>query len=210
MIERRYANEKNAHVLRSRCLVLEKEVLKLKERAINNFCCMEVEEEGITNRVMKKLQEVKKEKERLAIEVEREEEMITNSLQKKMKKLIQDKIDIENQLEQEQESITNRFQRQVQKANLEKRQLEDELSKMRRSSNISILEQPGSMSNPPSLENNGNSNDNDCHDNSDSGSSSPVNISTPLSPVERDKILSIMGNDPQTFLMKKLNDCLSK
>ena len=45
-------------------------------------------QECITNKMMKRLQELKKEKETLAIEVEREEEMMSNTLQRKLTQVI--------------------------------------------------------------------------------------------------------------------------
>jgi Uncharacterized conserved protein H4 (DUF2046) len=41
-------------------------------------------QECITNRMIKRLEELKKEKETLAMEVEREEEMMSNTLQRKL------------------------------------------------------------------------------------------------------------------------------
>ncbi len=44
----------------------------------------EAEEEAIVNRMVIRLEEIKKEKESLALQVEREEEMITSTLQRKL------------------------------------------------------------------------------------------------------------------------------
>jgi coiled-coil domain-containing protein 6 len=45
-------------------------------------------QECITNRMIKRLEELKKEKETLAMEVEREEEMMSNTLQRKLTQVI--------------------------------------------------------------------------------------------------------------------------
>lgn len=94
----------------------------------------EQEEEYITNKLMKRLDELKKEKEHLARQVEMEEENITNKLSKKLEKVKQEKVglpvpvvplwqvqelasssqvNLENLLEQEQEYIVNKLQKQV-------------------------------------------------------------------------------------------------
>lgn len=62
---------------------------------------------------MKRLDELKKEKEHLARQVEMEEENITNKLSKKLEKVKQEKVTLENLLEQEQEYIVNKLQKQV-------------------------------------------------------------------------------------------------
>lgn len=51
------------------------QVHDLQERSVLMFSRTEAEEEGLINRLMKRLSELKKEKENLAIEVEREEEV---------------------------------------------------------------------------------------------------------------------------------------
>ena len=48
---------------------------------------VEQEEEAITNRLMKRLEQLKREKQALANEVEQEEEFLTNTLQKKLDKV---------------------------------------------------------------------------------------------------------------------------
>lgn len=84
----------------------------------------EQEEEYITNKLMKRLEALKQEKEDLARQVEVEEEMITNALTKKLQKVKEEKIHLENQLEQEQEYIVNKLQKQLSTVLDEKRALE--------------------------------------------------------------------------------------
>jgi coiled-coil domain-containing protein 6 len=78
---------------------------------------------------MKRLHELKQEKEQLALEVEREEELLTNTLQKKLLQVRQEKIDLENKLENEQEYIVNKLQKQLENAKKEKHLLEIEIQK---------------------------------------------------------------------------------
>ena len=102
----------------------------------------EQEEEYITNKLMKRLEALKHEKEELARQVEVEEEMITNALTKKLQKVKEEKVchrptdagawrlrvaradgprlallcaqvHLENQLEQEQEYNVNKLQKQL-------------------------------------------------------------------------------------------------
>ena len=59
---------------------------------------MEAEEESITLALMKRLSTLKKEKEDLAVEVEREEEHLTNKLMKRLAMLRREKIELEVQV----------------------------------------------------------------------------------------------------------------
>lgn len=87
----------------------------------------EQEEEYITNKLMKRLQALKHEKDELARQVEVEEEMITNALTKKLQKVKEEKVNLENQLEWEQEYIVNKLQKQLSAVLEEKRVLESRL-----------------------------------------------------------------------------------
>lgn len=73
----------------------------------------EQEEEFISNRLLKRITGLKKEKGELLLQVEQEEEYMTNMLQKKLNQLQREKIDMENSLEQEQEYIVNKLQKQL-------------------------------------------------------------------------------------------------
>ncbi|POM74966.1 Lipid binding protein, partial [Phytophthora palmivora] len=76
---------------------------------------------------LERLHDVKSEKEKLALEVEREEELLTNNLQKKLNQLRKEKVDLENKLENEQEYIVNRLSKQLEAARAEKERLLQEL-----------------------------------------------------------------------------------
>lgn len=55
------------------------------------------------------------------MQVEQEEEYMTNTLVKKLEQVRREKIDLENQLEQEEEFITNKLQKQLMSVMNEKR-----------------------------------------------------------------------------------------
>lgn len=62
---------------------------------------------------MKRLEQLKNEKQNLANEVEQEEEYLINNLQKRLQKLNSEKVDLERQLEAEQEYIVNKLQKKA-------------------------------------------------------------------------------------------------
>ena len=64
-------------------------------------------------RLLKRLGDLSKEKERLVSEVEQEEEFLTNTLGKRLEAVKREKVQLELQLEQEQEYVTNKLQTQV-------------------------------------------------------------------------------------------------
>ena len=72
-----------------------------------------MEEEFITNKLMKRLEQLKNEKQSLANEVEQEEEYLINNLQKRLQKLNSEKVELERQLEAEQEYVVNKLQKKV-------------------------------------------------------------------------------------------------
>jgi coiled-coil domain-containing protein 6 len=95
---------------------------------------VEQEEEYITNKLMKRLEQLKNEKQVLVNEVEQEEEYLVNNLHKRLEKLNTEKVDLENRLEVEQEYIVNKLQKKLDelsqeksKLNLEKVNLENQL-----------------------------------------------------------------------------------
>ena len=81
----------------------------------------------VTNRLMKRLTELKREKENLVLEVEREEELLTNQLQAKLEQVRKEKVTLENELEHEQEYIVNRLQKQLTAVTAEKEVLQSKL-----------------------------------------------------------------------------------
>lgn len=73
----------------------------------------EQEEEFISNTLLKKIQELKKEKETLANNYEREEEFLTNDLSRKLQQLREEKQSLEQSLEQEQASQINKLMKRI-------------------------------------------------------------------------------------------------
>ena len=62
-----------------------------------------MEEENITNSLLKKINGLEHEKSLIVTQMEAEEENISNTLQRKLKQLQKEKIDLEISMEQEQE-----------------------------------------------------------------------------------------------------------
>ncbi|GBB84687.1 hypothetical protein RclHR1_11270002 [Rhizophagus clarus] len=85
----------------------------LRRMTVDMHASAEQEEEYISNKLLKRISGLKKEKGELLLQVEQEEEYLTNTLQKKLNQLQKEKIDMENALEQEQEYIVNRLQKQL-------------------------------------------------------------------------------------------------
>ncbi len=81
-----------------------------------NLVATEQEEEFIANNLMKRLDQLRAEKESLLVQVEQEEEYLTNTLQQKLAQLKREKVELENQFEQEEEFLTNKLQKQLEKA----------------------------------------------------------------------------------------------
>lgn len=105
---------------------LATELRMAKELSVAVQKQVEQEEEYITNKLMKRLEELKRDKAKLATEVEREEEFLTNTLQKKLEKLTKEKVDLENKLEAEQEYIVNKLRKQLEQLSIEKTKLHRE------------------------------------------------------------------------------------
>lgn len=84
------------------------------------------------NKLMKRLEQLKKEKQALANAVEQEEEMISNTLQKRLERLAKDKVELENRLEAEQEYVTVKLQKQLARLAADKAALQRERGELQR------------------------------------------------------------------------------
>ncbi|VDQ04406.1 unnamed protein product [Trichobilharzia regenti] len=102
----------------NRVLRTEVETLKLKVKGLNDLnqqlrrnsqAKAEQEEEYISNTLLKKITELKKEKESLALNYEQEEECLTNELSRKFTQLRQEKVALERTLAREQENQASIF-----------------------------------------------------------------------------------------------------
>jgi len=116
-------------------IIAEEQLQTLRVSTAEAVQQVEAEEEFITNTLMKRLSQLKQEKEKLALQIEEEEEFLTNTLQMKLDKLKREKIEIESQMEQEQEYIVNKLQRQLDELKVENAQL---------GRRVEELSQPGS------------------------------------------------------------------
>ncbi|CAO3645197.1 unnamed protein product [Mucor fragilis] len=94
----------------------------LRQMTVDMNAMAEQEEEFISNRLLKRITGLKKEKGELLLQVEQEEEYMTNMLQKKLTQLQREKIDMENSLEQEQEYIVNKLQKQLESMKMQQQQ----------------------------------------------------------------------------------------
>ena len=92
----------------------------------------EQEEEFISNTLLKKIQDLKKEKESLALNYEQEEECLTNDLSRKLNQLRQEKVQLEHTLEQEQECLVNKLMRKIEKLETETGSKQATLEQLRR------------------------------------------------------------------------------
>ncbi|KAF9436670.1 hypothetical protein BGZ76_003306 [Entomortierella beljakovae] len=106
-------------VERGHATILRHDNQVLRQMKANMHAVAEQEEENISNRLLKRISGLKKEKGELMLQVEQEEEYLTKTLQKKLSQLQKEKIDMENALEQEQEYIVNRLQKQLDAMRLE-------------------------------------------------------------------------------------------
>ncbi|RCI06071.1 hypothetical protein CU098_013416 [Rhizopus stolonifer] len=108
--------------------ILKHDNKMLRQMAVDMNSMAEQEEEFISNRLLKKITGLKKEKGELLLQVEQEEEYMTNMLQKKLNQLQREKIDMENSLEQEQEYIVNKLQKQLESMKLQQQQQQQQKS----------------------------------------------------------------------------------
>jgi hypothetical protein len=111
---------------------LESQVHQEQTSLIEKVKHAEAEEEFITIKLLKRLEELKTERAKLLFQVEQEEEYLTNTLQKHLQRVQQEKVDLENKLEIEEEFIVNKLQKQLEdllsQKNLLKQQLGEEMS----------------------------------------------------------------------------------
>ena len=82
--------------------------------------------------MLKKIQDLKKEKESLALNYEQEEECLTNDLSRKLNQLRQEKVQLEHTLEQEQECLVNKLMRKIEKLETETGSKQATLEQLRR------------------------------------------------------------------------------
>ncbi|XP_072051110.1 coiled-coil domain-containing protein 6-like isoform X2 [Amphiura filiformis] len=115
-----------------RCKSLQNENRDLRKASVTIQAQAEQEEEFISNTLLKKIQALKKEKEKLAVNYEQEEEFLTNDLSRKLMQLRQEKIQLERTLEQEQEYQVNKLMRKIEKLENDTGSKQRKLEELRR------------------------------------------------------------------------------
>ncbi|XP_038060693.1 coiled-coil domain-containing protein 6-like isoform X2 [Patiria miniata] len=115
-----------------RCKSLQGENRDLKRASVNIQAQAEQEEEYISNTLLKKIQALKKEKEKLAVNYEQEEEFLTNDLSRKLVQLRQEKHQLERTLEQEQEYQVNKLMRKIERLENDTVSKQKKLEELRR------------------------------------------------------------------------------
>ena len=110
----------------------QEENKSLRQASVNIQAKAEQEEEFISNTLLKKIQDLKKEKESLALNYEQEEECLTNDLSRKLNQLRQEKVQLEHTLEQEQECLVNKLMRKIEKLETETGSKQATLDQLRR------------------------------------------------------------------------------
>lgn len=115
-----------------RIKALQEENKDLRKASVNIQARAEQEEEYISNKLLKKIQSLKKEKETLANNYEREEEYLTNDLSRKLNQLRNEKVQLEQTLEQEQEHMVNKLMRKIEKLEAETSAKQTNLEQLRR------------------------------------------------------------------------------
>ena len=111
---------------------MQEENKELRKASVNIQARAEQEEEYISNKLLKKIQSLKKEKELLANNYEREEEYLTNDLSRKLSQLRSEKVQLEQTLEQEQEHMVNKLMKKIEKLEAETSAKQTNLEQLRR------------------------------------------------------------------------------
>lgn len=111
----------------------EEQVRELKRETMLNQIRVEEEEEMISNKLMKRLSELKYEKEQIARASESDSEWVTNSLSQRLEELQRQKHRIIAAAEEENEFIVNRLNKQLEALRAEKLELERKVLRLSRS-----------------------------------------------------------------------------
>lgn len=118
---------------RKRRHVAEEQLLDLRRESTLNQIRIEEEEEMISNKLMKRLSELKQEKEQLARASESDSEWVTNSLSQRLEELQRQKHRVIAAAEEENEFIVNRLNKELDALRLEKNELERKVARLSRS-----------------------------------------------------------------------------
>lgn len=113
--------------------VAEEQVLDLRRESTLTQIRFEEEEEAISNKLMKRLSELKHEKEQIARASESDSEWVTNSLTLRLEELQRQKHQIIATAEAENEFIVNRLNKELKALRVEKQELERKVQRLSRS-----------------------------------------------------------------------------
>lgn len=111
----------------------EESVRELRRETTLNQIKIEAEEEMISNKLMKRLSELKHEKEQIARASESDSEWVTNSLSQRLEELQRQKHRIIAAAEEENEFIVNRLNKELEALRTEKSELERKVQRLSRS-----------------------------------------------------------------------------
>lgn len=121
------------HRERNRRAAAEEQVRLLRRESTLNQIRIEEEEEAISNKLMKRLAELKHEKEQIARASESDSEWVTNSLSQRLEELQRQKHKIIATAEAENEFIVNRLNKELDALRVEKHELERKVQRLSRS-----------------------------------------------------------------------------
>eukprot|EP00916_Digyalum_oweni_P018461 GHVL01030928.1.p1 GENE.GHVL01030928.1~~GHVL01030928.1.p1 ORF type:complete len:416 (-),score=123.53 GHVL01030928.1:184-1431(-) len=131
----------DVHELR-RMLVQERLRRSDLEKSMDDWKCrtrtlcvqLEEEEEFLTNKLMRRIEELHKEKASILQQVEEEEKRLSEEFNIKMQAAVKQRESFENQLEYEQEFIVNKLQKQIKQIQEEKQNLQEKVESTPRQS----------------------------------------------------------------------------
>lgn len=133
-LQRQLASVKaELHRERKRREAAEEYARSLRRESTLNQIRIEEEEEMISNKLMKRLSELKQEKEQIARASESDSEWVTNSLSQRLEELQRQKHRIIAAAEEENEFIVNRLNKELDALRTEKLELERKVQRLSRS-----------------------------------------------------------------------------
>lgn len=132
---------------KKRRIAAEDHITNLRRESALNQIKIEEEEEMISNKLMKRLSELKQEKEQIARASESDSEWVTNSLSQRLEELQRQKHRIIAAAEEENEFIVNRLNKELDALRMEKNELERKVQRLSRSTTPGAVT-PTSTSSP--------------------------------------------------------------
>lgn len=124
---------------RARRHAAEEHARSVRRESTLNQIRVEEEEEAISNKLMKRLSELKQEKEQIARASESDSEWVANSFSQRLEELQRQKQQIIAAAEEENEFIVNRLNKELEAVRTEKLELERKLHRISRSTTPGAL-----------------------------------------------------------------------